>query len=353
MVVLVRLDGDPSLGAMAGMKMANTDDEGRFDLESLEPGRYGLVSGTMGSEDFGIGTEIVIEGGGVIERDVPLPAGVLAGTVVSAADGKPVEGARIGVFDPTAAERPLRTLTDLLSVLRAQGGSGADGKFELTEVRPGRAIVQVHADGFAPKLIEDVVIGEGGGAALRVPLERGLEVTVHASAREVTNLEGAAVFVFDGAGRRLVTTGDLSPTTGPDGSLALRLVAGRYRLQVQADGYAPYLGDFEAGGAAKVEARLVRGGAVRLLVTDGSGPVAGADCRIFRADGREVARLATEDTLMAGASTTTDEEGALTLEHLPAGDLRIRATARDGRTAETTVKVTEAAETAATLSFEK
>ncbi|MHC4471892.1 MAG: MSCRAMM family protein, partial [Planctomycetota bacterium] len=345
MIVPVRRGG--GLGLMSGMKMVTTDAEGRFNVPDLEPGRYAILSSSMGSGTMTSGSEIVIDEGGEIERDIELPPGRVTGKVVRGDTGDAVIGAQVTLLDPERVAVPARSLGDMLAIFKGQARTGEGGAFEFPNAPVGRFMLQVIVDGAAPAVIDAVEVTEAGAAPLTVTVVPGSEVTVTVSDPEGEPFPRATVFVLDARGRIVLLSQSLGETTGPDGTAGFRLVPGVYRVQVQAEGHAQASAPLSVGGgqAPEVAVRLARGGTVRVAVTSGGGPVAGADVRVFGEDGLEIARRVTQESMMVGApETVTGDDGTVTLENQPAGNLRLVVTATDGRKGETRVLVAEAGE---------
>ncbi|HEX6862427.1 MAG TPA: carboxypeptidase-like regulatory domain-containing protein, partial [Thermoanaerobaculia bacterium] len=123
----------------ADRRMGDTDADGRFEFESLEPGWYevhvpddsSLVERRLGEAGMSAGEIAFV----LPERLVPLE-----GRVVDA-DGAPVAGARVSV----SGDRP-----------DAEARTGTDGGYRFSRVLPGRQRLEVrHADfGLAVEMVE-------------------------------------------------------------------------------------------------------------------------------------------------------------------------------------------------------
>jgi len=342
-------DGSGLMGLVSKFKMVQTDSEGRFDVKDLEPGRYRVFHGMMGAEEMAAGGEFVVNEGGEIEQDLELPAGTLLGSTVSALDGSPVSGATIMVLDGALARGPAASFGSMLAMVKAQTLSDAEGKFTIPSVEPGRHLVQVRAEGFAPRVISDVDIREQGGAPLALRLTRGHRLTVKVVDAKGAPIAGANVSLMDAEGHWVLFGDDLGVTTGADGTATLRVESGTWRIGAQSDGHAQAESEVRVSSDRDLAVRLPAGGTVNLVATSGGAPLAGARVRVIGSDGREIAPRVTEQSLLTGTgSRLTGEDGTLVIPNLPAGSLRIRVEAPDGGgTAETTVTCAEGEVTSA------
>ena len=336
-------DGSGLMGLVSKFKMVQTDSEGRFDVKDLAPGRYRVFHGMMGAEEMAAGGELVVDEGGEIERDIELPAGTLLGSTVSALDGSPVSGATIMVLDGALARGPAASFGSLLAMVKAQTLSDAEGKFTIPSVEPGRHLVQVRAEGFAPRVISGVNIREQGGAPLALRLTRGHRLTVKVTDAKGAPIAGANVSLMDAEGHWVLFGDDLGVTTGADGTATLRVESGTWRIGAQSDGHAQAESEVRVSSDRDLAVRLPAGGTVNLVATSGGAPLAGAKVRVIGSDGREIAPRVTEQSLLTGTgSRLTGEDGTLVIPNLPAGSLRIRVEAPDGGgAAETTVTCAE------------
>jgi hypothetical protein len=346
MVVLFPAEMEGGLAElMGGLKMVPTDTEGRFAVDRLAPGRYWLMSGSIGGEEMGAGIPVTIGEGGDVRQDFELPAGRLAGKVTAAASGAPVPGAKILLLDAEGARRPATGISGLLGLVRGQGVAGSDGAYVVENAGLGSLIVQVSGEGLAPRVVGPIDLS-GEGRTLDVTLEGGAVLSVRVRGPAGEPVAEADVILFDSDGYRVMNLDDLSATTDAEGNAEVRLERGACRVVVQAQGYAPAAARAVAGRDAEVVVPVSPGGSIMVTATSASGPVADARVRIFGEDGEEVVLHATQATLMAGApSRRTTADGTLLVEHLPAGRLRVTADAPDGRRAAAEVEVPEGATT--------
>jgi hypothetical protein len=93
---------------------------------------------------------------------------------------------------------------------------------------------------------------------------------------------------------------------------------------------------------ADVELTVTPGGTLVTMVTGPAGPVEGALVQTFDDSGREIAEHVTQEGTMTGSpSRRTGADGRNVRANTPPGSYRLVVTTRDGRKAETRVRVVE------------
>ncbi|WP_234048669.1 MFS transporter [Streptomyces liliifuscus] len=203
---------------------------GRYRLDAPSAGSYVLIASAQGHQPQ---ASSVVVGEEPLSHDVLLPANSgLAGTVVTAGDGVPVQGATVAVTDARGEALAAET-TD------------AAGAFAFGELPQGEVTVIVNAAGFRPAALPVRVFGPRL-ARLDVALWPGavLRGTVRAGA-DRRPLTDARVTLVDKAGNVIGTA-----TTGPDGGYAFAdLDAGDY--SVIAGGYPPVAAPIAVDGPGR------------------------------------------------------------------------------------------------------
>ncbi|HVS10571.1 MAG TPA: carboxypeptidase-like regulatory domain-containing protein [Planctomycetota bacterium] len=160
-VILEALDSPP--GEEGFVARVFTDASGRYELPHLRGGRYKLiVVPTQGGRAYEeVGPVDLAEGEERSGLDVVLAPGAILRLSVSQADGGPVGGARVLLFDERGGGVQL-TETQRTDAL---------GVFRVGCLKPGRWSVRISAEGFAPARRE-LVLGPLEERALEVVLER-------------------------------------------------------------------------------------------------------------------------------------------------------------------------------------
>lgn len=203
-------------GRQLGRAVAHSG--GRYRLDAPSAGSYVLIAAAEGHQPQ---ASTVVVGEEPLSHDVLLSANSgLVGTVVTAGDGAPVQGATVAVTD-VRGEALAAEITD------------ASGAFAFGELPEGDVTVVVNAAGFRPAALPVRVFGPRL-ARLDVALWPGavLRGTVRAGA-DRRPLTDARVTLVDTAGNVIGTA-----TTGPDGGYVFTdLDAGDY--SVIAGGYPP------------------------------------------------------------------------------------------------------------------
>jgi hypothetical protein len=139
------ITGEPSVA-----RAASTDEEGRFDLDGLPPGRYELSAllPTPAATVYST-TRCEVAPGCVTPVELELPSGPGWSGLLSLA-GEPLAQARLRV---ERVDGPL--------LVGALALSAADGRFELPHLPPGRYEVVVERPGREPQRLEVELPGSG------------------------------------------------------------------------------------------------------------------------------------------------------------------------------------------------
>ncbi|WP_069171526.1 MFS transporter [Streptomyces griseus] len=213
-------------GRQLGRSVAQAD--GGYVLDAPGAGSYVLIASADGFQP---------QASTVIVSDEPLAYDILlagtsglSGTVRTAEDATPVEGAMVVV-------------TDVRGDVLATGVSGGAGEFGFGELIPGSVTVAVTAAGFRP-LALPVEIGGQGVTRVDAVLQSGALVrgVVRAGSGRAP-LSDARVTLIDAAGNVVATS-----TTGEDGAYAFAdLDAGEY--SIIATGYPPVAGALTVTGS--------------------------------------------------------------------------------------------------------
>ncbi|MFJ3584386.1 DHA2 family efflux MFS transporter permease subunit [Streptomyces sp. NPDC090127] len=202
--------------------------EGRYAVDAPAAGSYVLIASADG---FQPQASTIVVNDGPLGHDVLLTGtSGLAGSVTSAEDGAPVDGAMV-------------VITDVRGEVLATGKTGANGSFSFGELVPGAVTVAVTAAGHRPQALP-VEIGGHGVTRLDVALVGG--AVVHGTVRAGLDhrpLADARVTLVDAAGNVRA-----SATTDADGAYAFAdLDSGEYTLI--ATGYPPVAGRLTVSGA--------------------------------------------------------------------------------------------------------
>lgn len=218
----------PAFRAMAGMpgggyfRPQPTDERGAFEVTGFPPGRTAIEAEAPGYQASAPVTLELAPGERREGVEIVLAEGAAVSGRVLGPDGLPVAGARVAARGDEAFGASWRG---------ASVETGADGRFTLDTLAPGRVVLEATKDGFAAATRE-VELGPGG-ASVELHLGRGAEVSGW-----VLEADGSPA-----AGRQLqLAPGVLSfdqrnqQTAAADGSFLFRGVAdGEYRLKVLED----------------------------------------------------------------------------------------------------------------------
>jgi hypothetical protein len=320
-----------------GMKSAETDFEGKYELVIDRPGPH-TISATSGSLGVAFQTEVPSED--EVRVDLSIPRGRIIG-MVRKEEGRPAAGVRLSI------ERE-----DGLGRMRWGGDRATtdeSGRYALESLEPGRYTVRANVSSWGGRADADLgTIVQGG---IRVEedqtvddvdfrLEKGGSLKGVVVGPDGQPVSGASVFFRDSAGRLLSnvsgTTSNVAGEFRRDG-----LAPGDYELSLRSAG----LASSRAASASissdqTTEVRLTLEVGTTLVVTlaeDGES-LQRARYEVFDADDREVGGLMTLEQMRS-----TFNEGGQSSERrigpLPSGRYTVRATLADGRTTERSVKL--------------
>jgi protocatechuate 3,4-dioxygenase beta subunit len=336
------------IGGSGGMQLATLDSAGSFRFEGVEPGSYTVTA------------QVQMMGGGNVSGRVTVaadadPAPVrlemsvlsISGIVTDGETGKGVALAQVTLNARDAGGSS--SLADLMARQRGQAFTGQDGRFTMEGVPQGVFDLRVVASGYAEAEIESV---SAGANAVRVVLDKGLELAVTVFGPDGKPAVGAMVIPADASGRE-GTFFDMtaSKQTGQDGVARMRLQPGRYTLRVRSSAYPEASVAIEASAGA-VTVRLEDGGVLEVVAKTAAGqPAAGARVTVLDASGAEIKASLSMGNLF-GSGDTTDAAGRAIRDGLRAG--RVTVVVKSAAGAETrstaTVSAGEVAKVEVTLS---
>lgn len=305
-----------------------SDEEGRFVVEDLAPGRFDLHVQAEGLAPALVpGVEIPDGEGPVDLGEVELEAGLsLEGRVVDSS-GDPVAGVRVAATQ--------------MSVVRAAAGSarravpeaytGAAGRFRVVGLRAGEpAQLTVEREGYATRRLPWVAIPPP--EPLEIVLEPGSTVAGLVVGGDGEPVAGARVTAeaADAGPGSAPASWRQSAVTDEEGRFEITDIAGgKLWLQAQARGLLPgekVPVEVPSGGVLdNVRLTLEAGATVlgRVRSPDGE-PVAGARIEVLAGD-RSFGRR----SFLSRSDTATDGDGRYRLEGVPTGPQSLAATQQD------------------------
>ncbi|MDF1700832.1 MAG: carboxypeptidase-like regulatory domain-containing protein [Planctomycetota bacterium] len=233
----------------------NSDGEGVFRSDGLQPGRYTLRVMRTEFAQYVSPPFDLREGEAKNLGDIRMTAGVVLRGVVRDDAGRPVERATVSLKD----------LKGNALQMFSMATSGSDGLYEMHGIEPGRFIAHVQAAGHA-HADKEVVITEQGGS-LDAVLERGGTVRITVLDPGGDPVARANVKLFDQQGLQVTRTISLanfdtgSRRTGADGRTSLDdLAAGIYVVRAELAGWtlvgSPPRTRLEPGGEVSVTLTL-------------------------------------------------------------------------------------------------
>lgn len=238
---------------------AESDEEGRFLFEDVEPGTVRLMAFAEGRQPAELGGIAAPPGKDVEGIELVLaPGAVVEGRVLDAA-GKPVAGAMV---QPVESEMGARMR------MSSGGATDGDGLYRIEGLAPGTRSIEAQ-DGQGRRAVGELEVRPGTNR-LDLRFRGGHEIAGRVLDPEGAPAAGAEV-ALTSAGRM---GGEQQTVSGTDGAFRLDDVEdGEYRLLASKEGYARTESDpLRVAGAAVsgIEIRLQAGGALtgRLLGLD-------------------------------------------------------------------------------------
>jgi protocatechuate 3,4-dioxygenase beta subunit len=267
----------------------------------------------------------------------PAVSRTVAGLVVDAR-GKPVPAAQVELL----RSREPGALPALAEDGLYQAATGADGRFEIPLVPPGRFDLLVQGSGFVPLEHVGLEVPDGKGAVDlgRFALERGTVLSLRVIDPRGQPLEGAEAWVVPRDPRDWNDYYRYGPAavSGPEGELDLPdLPPGRsVSLDVCRSGYLPASFVVREVPGEPVEAVLEPAARISGRVVNPAGaPVEGARLAAWLSGESPERPQSLRPCMRDAGSTRADGEGGFTLESLPPGWWIVRASANGWLPAET------------------
>jgi protocatechuate 3,4-dioxygenase beta subunit len=292
---------------------ARTDDQGRFRITRLAPGRY--KPSATGDGYYGEPAESVLLALGQTKDDVAIevhPAATVRGTIVVEAAGKETPCPRGGVWIRDAARN-----------LSRNAKTDPDGTVTIKAVLPGKYEVSPFCEDHLPKdRYEPLVVAAKDVGGLVWATGAGATITGRVHDASGAPIAGTSVWGQltggDPRGRRQNGWDE----TGKDGAFQMTgLGAGTYQLHINAPvGYHapkdPPTATVVAEGTTTVDLTLDGGGTIHGAVVDETGaPVSGAHVRASGARWE----------WSWGTNAETADDGSFTLRGVSPGDVRVTA----------------------------
>lgn len=301
-------------------RFLDTDHEGRFRFDGLEPGRYELEVMSRKMESMHKETlELTRDD----EIEIRLATAALSGRVVDSSDRSPVPGASVTLL---AADG-----SDDVGFFTPESRTDSEGAFRLPDVPEGAWKVRAILAGYAPGEVDVRVDADTPPDDLEIPLQATEGVTLEVvlpSGRWPSSVRTA---VIDPAGRVVANT---AYPTGENGRLRVASVApGTWDLVLDADAAAPIVVPVTAPGHAGRVVLPLPGG-LDLTVPALVDSRMGAKIRLTDPNGKPY-----RNGWNPGRTDVDLVAGARKLERLAPGTWKIDVVADDGRTWSATATV--------------
>lgn len=262
---LAQLDFDPSLISLDQVPRVQTDANGRYMIDALRPGLYGLAirePGFVPALELAevISAEVTIVDFALVPDDTP-PLGGIAGTVIDAQFGTPLAGAFIffAPVDPGAAPPiepgsidPASSDEDIVNSMgMPYVRTGPNGRYAIPRLEPGAYLVLAWRRGYSPDF--QIVGVEAGQVTIAdfalAPLDPVEPGAITGFVQDGFGRPVAGAWVFYGPALNMdamprwideIEAGFPNVRTDENGQyLIAPLRPGPYQIHVRAEGFAP------------------------------------------------------------------------------------------------------------------
>jgi len=336
--------------------VTKTDENGNYKFDGVRAGKYYVKAEARGylpefwqeAASLKDAKQVEVpESGNVDKIDFTLtPGGTISGSVLSAADEKPIPGAGVQVF-PKEGRVPI-----------ARGQSGRDGKYRIEGLPSGEYIVFAGAEGFQGLYYKDAPLRENATPVkVEAPKETG-EIDFHLkkfeprggtiagaviSEADRNPIPHAFVLVISMSAPSNVPNVPYFTMTDEFGKYKIPVPAGKYVAVAAAPRFiAEYFDNAKTFREAKIFG-VENGAVVEIsfsLTPAQRGPyqIAGRVRHKNQSRGVENAVVQALDNGVVIAAVLTGNDGNFTLDEMPAGEFKISATSANGD-AEQTVPV--------------
>lgn len=322
----VTRNGEPAKGNIVTLdgpseRFIETDHEGRFRFDGLEPGRYEL---SVMSRKMESAYKETLELARDEDVEIRLATAALAGRVVDSSDRSPIAGATVTILAGDGSED--------VTFFTPESRTDSEGGFRLPDVPEGRWKVRAVLAGYGPGEVDVHVDASSPPGELEIPLQATEGVTLEvvlASGRWPDQVRTA---VIDPAGR--VVANSTYPTS-ENGRLRVASVApGSWDLLLEADGAAPVVVPVTAPGHAGRVVLPLPGG-LEVTVPALAESRQGAKVRLTDARGKPH-----RTAWQPGQIDHNLPAGSRKFERLAPGTWKVDVTADDGRAWSATATVT-------------
>ena len=310
--------------APQAFRSARSDDNAQFTITQIPPGEYQLFARKKGFKIAVMGYPIYPDGYSDIKVELTLNSAddgkyTVFGTVKDNT-GAAVDGANVRLTGMSGAT---------FDAMERSTTSSGGGKFSFEGVNTGYYSLEVTKEGYAPTTVRRVRLNEEVQVVLKQTATIRGFVTARDTGRAPATYTVEAYPLAAGGEGRLDTMSMMGGATNsmsfsnPDGSFELRVNAGAYRLEAQAEGYAPSRVEVEVqAGQIMDNVKIVlddRGGTISGTVYAGDGSsVQGAEVSLIEASTPAEAMMLLP-TGQTAASQQVGSDGSFAFENLAAG----------------------------------
>lgn len=323
--------------AMQPAANVRTNEEGRFEISTLAPGKWNVMimatgdgggggdRGGPGRGGFGQMTEATADVPelGVKEQTFVLPSGDIVGKVVNTS-GEPVQGATVSTLASNDQSSFMGRFGGGGGGGRGRGNeSGADGSFRISDQAPGLTGIMARKTGAGASEVATVNVPESGDSelvTLTLKAETGTLVSTVLDFESGQPLRDAFLSISSDKGRISVRQ-----RRDEDGVLTITdLPPGTYEVEVTASGYTTvrHQVNIQAGQTETLNDVLSRAGALQLTVLDKNGAgVGNVACRLEPMD---------RESIQGAVDGRTDAVGYWNARGLLPGNYSLSAQAPTG-----------------------
>ncbi|NQT81480.1 sigma-70 family RNA polymerase sigma factor [bacterium] len=369
----VTLKGEPQKGLMVAIGFSpkttaatksqsqasdRTDEDGRYEMDNLQPGEYSLgvmkMAGMMPTPLFE--TEIDLTDTD-LEKDIELPEGGISGKVVDAETRKPIEGARVALEQTEAKDIQSAAMSKLGMFVGGGENTDSEGKYSLSIVEDGAYYVVASKEGYAPQALTTEVRNSRGPSDLDFSLSSGATLFGQVAGSDPERrVKQIFLSANDADGRRVYSK---KIGLSEEGVYeATGLAPGEYVISVDATGYASASRKVtvRSGSDNRADFVMSAGGTLIIKAVDERGnPVRGPQVEIMDEQGNFFMGFFPDlqELMNMGFEAIAREDGLHVSRNMPDGKYRVKVGALGYEDEFANVTVREGEETEETVTLRK
>lgn len=320
-LVMVHPEGGGSSGRYSpSSRQTNTDEDGTFEVDNVEPGNATVTTRASGFQEFQLSGLEVPADRPLTDLQIELEAGATIRGTVTLADGSPAIDAFVMLGDHSGTRQN-----------KGFAATDGEGHYELTGIPYGNH--RLSATDTEGRRAATSVILDRDELEVDLVFEEGVEVSGWVRTEQGQPVSGVEVYLREERRTAGFRMGNLGNTTGPDGTFRIGDVRpGSYRLRASKEGFVAR----EQQEVIEVDVTPLQG--LEVVLTRGA-TVSG---RILGLEYDDMVKVQIRALSRGGQMARPDYEGRFSIPNLPTGSVILEAEIPGtGRRVQETVPIPE------------